>query len=333
MLPDGGTLRQLKVLLDNACPNDCRYCAQRAGRKTPRDRFTPEELAGTFDQLRRAGKVDALFLSSGLGGNPVRTMDRMLATVELIRKRYAFQGFVHLKILPGAENAQIERASQLAQRLSINLEAPTGSRLQVLSGSKDPQEVLQRMGWIASALRHPGGRVRSHTTQFVVGAAGESDTEILSTAAKLYREYALSRAYYSAFRPVPDTPLEDHPPVSPLRQHRLYQADFLMRRYGFLAGELPFDPDGNLPQDADPKLRWAQRHPERFPLEINRAEREELMRVPGLGAKSVARILAARSKGPIRDATALGALTGAARKAAPYLLFSGRFHGRQLELL
>jgi predicted DNA-binding helix-hairpin-helix protein len=332
LLPGGGALRQLKVLLDNACPNDCAYCAQRAGRDTPRDRFSPEELAKLFDALIRADRVDALFLSSGLGGNAVRTMDRMLAAAELVR-RGGFAGFIHLKILPGAELAQVERAAQLAQRLSINLEVPDDARLQALSGRKSLQgDILQRLEWIARVVVGRRALARSHTTQFVVGAAGESDAEILAVAERLYRDLGLGRAYYSAFAPVPGTPLEHHPPAAPLRQHRLYQADFLMRRYGFSGREIPMDADGRLDLDEDPKTLWARRHPEHFPVDVVRADREELLRVPGLGPLSVSRILAARGSGGIRDLAQLLRITSRARQSAPYLVFGGRRPAGQLPL-
>lgn len=330
-LPGGRVLRQFKVLLDNACHFSCAYCAQRAGRDTPRTRFTPEELAGLFDSLVRRGAVDGLFLSSGVGARPVATMDRMLAAVEIIRRRFGFAGFVHLKILPGAERAQVDRAAELADRLSINLEAPSATYLSSLSAQKDLEgDILRRVGWIASAIRERRARARSHTTQFVVGAGSERDLDILSMSARLYREQGLGRAYYSAFRPVPDTPLQDRPATPSIRQHRLYQADFLLRCYGFSPAELLLDPDGNLDGASDPKLVWACAHPERFPVEITRAGREELLRVPGFGAKTVRRILAARRQAGLRDFHDLARLAPLARKAAPFVLIRGRACKTQL---
>ena len=334
VLPDGKRVHTLKVLLDNSCQNDCAYCAQRAGRDTPRDRFAPEELARLFDQMHRASMVRALFLSSGLGGNTVRTMDRMIATVEIIRRRYAFRGFVHLKILPGAEFAQVERASQIAQRISINLEAPGEKRLAALSGSKNFQsDILERMWWIAKLVRERRFLAKGHTTQFVVGASKESDREIARAAARLYRDYHLTRAYYSKFNPVAQTPLECHPPAPFMREHRLYQVDFLLRKYDFLFEDIPFEDDGNLSLQMDPKTAWACRNPERFPVEVNRADREELLRVPGLGPLTVQRILETRAQQKIRSLSDLKKLNPRAGAAAEYLLFCGKKVARQVSLL
>ncbi|NMB76693.1 MAG: putative DNA modification/repair radical SAM protein [Myxococcales bacterium] len=332
-LSGGRVLRQLKVLLDNACPFSCAYCAQRAGRDTPRTRFTPEELSRLFASLVERGAVDGLFLSSGIGRSPVATMDRMLATVEIIRRRYDFQGFVHLKILPGAEPAQIERAAELADRLSINLEAPSAAYLSRLSAQKDlPGDILRRMSWISTAVRARRARARSHTTQFVIGAGEESDREVLGAAWRLYRQYSLGRAYYSAFRPIPGTPLEDRPRAPLLRQHRLYQADFLLRHYGFSPHELVVEDSGNLAAGGDPKLLWACAHPELFPVEVNRAPRELLLRVPGFGERTVRRIIEARKIQPIRDLAELARLAPLAQKAAPFLLIRGKAARAQLDL-
>jgi predicted DNA-binding helix-hairpin-helix protein len=324
----------LKVLLDNACHNDCAYCAQRTGRDTHRDRFTPEELARLFDQMHRVGLVRALFLSSGLGGNAVRAMDRMIQTVEIVRRRYAFRGFIHLKVLPGAQYAQVERASQLAQRISINLEAPGEKRLAALSGSKNFQsDILKRMWWIAKIVHARKFLAKGHTTQFVVGAGGESDREITQAASRLYKDYRLTRAYYSKFNPVSQTPLENHPPVPFMREHRLYQVDFLLRKYGFPVGDIPFEADGNLSLKVDPKTAWARLHPERFPVEVNRADEEELLRVPGLGPLTVRRILEIRRQQKIRGLSDLRKLNPRAGPAAGYLLFDGRKETQQVSLL
>jgi len=334
VLPNGKRVHTLKVLLNNSCHNDCAYCAQRAGRDTRRDCFAPEELARLFDQMYKAGLVRALFLSSGLGGNAVRTMDRMIAAVEIIRRRYAFRGFVHLKILPGVQYAQVERAAQIAQRISINLEAPGENRLAALSGSKNFQaDILTRMWWIARLVHQKQFLARGHTTQFVVGASGESDREITRAAAQLYRDYHLTRAYYSKFNPVPQTPLENHPPAPFMREHRLYQVDFLLRKYDFPFEDIPFEPDGNLSLRVDPKTAWARMHPELFPVEINRADREELLRVPGLGPLTVERILQIRDRQKICSLSDLKKLNPRAGAAADYLLFCGKKVARQVSLL
>ena len=261
LLPGGRRTRLLKVLLSNICENDCAYCAIRASRDVRRTAFTPDELAGCFDQMHRAGLVDGLFLSSGICRHAIREMDRMIATVEIVRSRYQFEGYVHLKLLPGVTADQVERAVQLGDRVSVNLEAPTAERLARLSARKGFGTELMPTLQIASHLIRAAGqhtKATSVTTQFVVGAAEESDREILSTSSRLYRTLGLARTYYSAFTPIPDTPLAGHDPTPPLRQHRLYQSDFLLRQYGFEFGDLVFDGGGNLPAECDPKVAWAR---------------------------------------------------------------------------
>jgi putative DNA modification/repair radical SAM protein len=348
-LPDGGRVRLLKVLQTNACEKNCYYCATRAGRDVPRTSFGAEELARGFDQMHRAGLVDGLFLSSAVCGSAERSMDRMIACVELLRLRYSFNGYIHLKLLPGVSEAHVERAVQLAHRVSVNLEAPSAERLARIAPHKDFYDELTRPMRIAHRLiagsaqaRRPDGARHGapgqglapagQTTQFVVGAAGESDHEILSTTDRLYRELDLARAYFSAFQPVDGTPLDGLPAAPAWREHRLYQADWLLRFYGFTFGELVFDPAGNLPRQADPKRLYAQAHPEHFPVEINRASRGELLRVPGLGLKSVARILRWRREGMLTDLSDLAKTGADARRAAPFILLAGLRPPHQLPL-
>ena len=270
VLPDGQRISLLKVLQTNACHNDCYYCAQRASRDARRTAFSPDELAATFDAMNRRGLVKGLFLSSALAGNAVGSMDRCLATVELLRKRYEFRGYIHLKLLPGASMAQVEQAVRMATRVSVNVEAPSPARLQRIAPDKAYPELLKPMTWAHDLIAASGGSLApgGQTTQFVVGAAGESDREILGATSQLYRQVDLRRAYFSAFQPVRGTPLEGLPATRSLREHRLYQSDFLMRQYGFGYHELVFDGEGNLPFEADPKRIWAQHHPERFPVEV-----------------------------------------------------------------
>ena len=334
-LPDGRRVAMLKVLLSNACQKDCYYCANRASRDFRRVSFAPEELAKAFDQMHRKGLVKGLFLSSGVCGNASRAMDQMIATVELLRKGYAFPGYIHLKILPGASFAHIERAVQLATRVSANLEAPNAERLARIAPRKDfAANLLQPMHWAKSLIEASGGRLvpAGQTTQFVIGAADESDREVLMTTARLYKEIELARAYFSAFQPVADTPLEGHPPTPPLREHRLYQSDWLLRQYDFTFEDLIFDEAGNLPCEADPKMMWAQVHPERFPIEINQANRKELLRVPGLGPRSVARILRLRRQGTFRTLTDLKRIGAVASRAAPFILLEGKRPSYQMSL-
>jgi predicted DNA-binding helix-hairpin-helix protein len=285
--------------------------------------------------MHRKGLVKGLFLSSGVCGNAGRTMDQMIATVELVRKKYAFPGYIHLKILPGASFAHVERAVQLATRVSVNLEAPNAERLARIAPRKDfATNLLQPMHWAKGLIEASGGRLvpAGQTTQFVVGAADESDREILITTARLYKEVGLARAYFSAFQPIADTPLEGHPPTPPLREHRLYQSDWLLRQYDFTFEDLTFDEAGSLPREADPKMMWARTHPERFPIEVNRASREELLRVPGLGPRSVARILRLRRQGTFHTLNDLKKVGAVASRAAPFILLNGKRPPYQMSL-
>jgi putative DNA modification/repair radical SAM protein len=334
-LPDGGRVRVLKVLMTNVCEKNCYYCAVRAGRDVPRTSFAPEELAAAFDRMHRADLVDGLFLSSGVCAGPANTMDRMIACVELVRERYQFSGYVHLKLLPGASEAHIERAIQLAHRVSVNLEAPNAERLAAIAPRKDFfNELAQPMRVAKRLIDASGGRLApaGQTTQFVVGAAGESDQEILSTTARLYAELGLKRAYFSAFQPVRGTPLDGLEPTPAWREHRLYQADWLLRFYGFGFDDLMFDGAGHLPRQADPKMLYASAHPELFPVEVNRASRAELLRVPGIGPRSAARLLQWRRQGTLRYLEDLKRAGAVAERAAPFLLLDGRRPPHQLSL-
>ncbi len=275
--------------------------------------------------------AQGVFLSSGMAGGGIRTQDRLLDTADILRHKLGFRGYIHLKIMPGAEHSQVERAMQLADRVSINLEAPNDKRLLKLAPHKQfTEELLQPLKWVEE-IRHtqPGykgwnGHWPSSVTQFVAGGAGESDLELLTTTTYLYRQLGLRRAYYSPFSPITDTPLENQPPTPVIREHRLYQASFLLRDYGFDLEELPFEGDGKLPVQTDPKLAWAQENLSDTPIEINRAERQSLMRVPGIGAKGAEAILKARRQTKIRDATALKKMGILVERAAPFLLFDGR---------
>ena len=334
--PGGMRIPLLKLLMSNTCENDCLYCAHRRGRDFARSTLQPEELARAFWQLHRKELVQGLFLSSGIDRSPSQTMEKMLAAAELLRFSYGFQGYIHLKVLPGVTRDYVERAVQLAHRVSVNLEAPSQTRLADLAPSKRlHQDLLQPMRWIhelRGRQANRGGHPASQTTQFVVGAARESDQELLRSASWLYRKLKLDRVYYSAFQPIRGTPLEGVPPANPLREHRLYQADFLLRDYGFHLREIAFDPKGGLSLTVDPKLAWAQRHPDRFPLEINRASMKELLRVPGIGPRSAARIVEMRREVKIRslkDLARLGAVSG---RAAPFVLLDGKVPPAQLPL-
>jgi predicted DNA-binding helix-hairpin-helix protein len=333
VLPNGRTVSLLKVLQSNACENDCFYCSSRRSRDGPRLTLAPEELAWCFDQLVRTGRAQGLFLSSAVCHSAQRTMAAMIATVELVRFKYGFPGYVHLKLLPGSEPAAIERAVQLADRVSVNLEAPNPQRLQRLSADKRfAQDLLQPMQCAKRFRDQQLGARAGLTTQFVVGPAGESDEEILHTVDSLYRQVGLTRAYFSAFQPVPNTPLEHLRATPPLREHRLYQSDFLFRYYGFALSDLAFDESGALLDGADPKMVWAQRHPEYFPIEINCASREQLLRIPGIGPRSAGRILQLRREGKMHCLEDLRAVGAVAPRAAPFILLNGRRPPQQLPL-
>jgi len=330
--PDGKRIDMLKILQSNVCEKDCAYCANRSGRDVRRISFKPDELAQGFSELLRRGRVQGLFLSSGVCGSTAHATERMLATVEILRRRYLFGGYIHLKILPGADDASIEAAVRMADRVSVNLEAPNALRIGALSKGKDFERDLLAPLRKADKIRRYAGRSVSMTTQFVVGAAGECDSEILTTSTQLYSGIHLARAYYSAFQPIGDTPLENHPPTPAWREHRLYQADFLLRQYGFALQEIVFQPDGNLAREVDPKLQWAIHHPEFFPLEINSASPEELLRVPGIGPVSARRIVQQRGKARLRELSHIRLSGADGGRAAPYILLDGRRPSFQMAL-
>ncbi len=302
--------------------------------------FKPDEMARTFAEMNRAGIAQGLFLSSGVIKGGASTQDRLIDSVEILRRKFDYTGYVHLKIMPGAERDQVLRAMQLADRISVNLEAPNEKRLPALAPHKlFFDELLQRLQWADEIRRslpaYQGwqGRWPSLVTQFVVGAAGESDLEILSTTAHLYKNLRLARAYFSAFSPVLNTPLENHAPENPWREHRLYQSSFLLRDYDFDLEDLPFTQLGNLPLAVDPKLAWAAANLRETPIELNRADRRTLLRVPGIGLRGAQAILLARRKGTLREMRDLKSLGVLAARAAPFILLDGRRPPQQLSLL
>jgi predicted DNA-binding helix-hairpin-helix protein len=329
----------LKTMVTTACERNCYYCPFRAGRgKTRRVTFKPDELARAFDDLQRAKIADGIFLSSGIIKGGITTQDKILDTIEIIRRKYHYRGYVHLKIMPGAELDQLQRAMQLADRVSINLEGPTADRLKALAPLKDfSDELLERLRW-AGELRkqaRDNGRqkIASIVTQFVVGAVGDTDLELLSVSERLYRQVGLARAYYSAFHPVADTPFENLSPALPMREHRLYQSSFLLRDYGWDVEELPFEATGNLRLDLDPKRAWADTHLLHSPIDIMYADRSALLRVPRIGPKGADAILQARRKGRLTDLSHLRALgIHAVEETAPYILLDGRRPSQQLKL-
>jgi predicted DNA-binding helix-hairpin-helix protein len=337
--PDGKPMRMLKTLLTSACERNCYYCPFRAGRNYRRQTFKPEEMAKTFMDMHRAGAVNGLFLSSGIIKGGVATQDRLLDTAVILRQKYGFPGYLHLKIMPGAEKEQVRQAMTLADRLSVNLEAPNDQRLLALAPKKEfVVELLQPLRWVDEIRRAEPARLGWHgrwpstVTQFVVGGAEESDLELLTTTAFLHKQLRLRRVYFSAFSPVVNTPLENHPAENPLRQHRLYQTSFLFRDYGFDLEELAFDRKGNLPLEIDPKLAWARANLQENPVEVNAAAPEELLRVPGIGPKNAQTIIAARRQGKLRDEQDLQKLGVSTKRMKPFVLLDGQRPSYQLAL-
>jgi predicted DNA-binding helix-hairpin-helix protein len=329
-----GKKPMLKAMMTTACERNCFYCPFRAGRsQTTRVTYTPDEMAKTYDTIQRAGLVQGLFLSSGIIKGGVTTQDKIIDAAEILRKRYSYRGYIHLKIMPGAEYDQVRRAMQLADRVSINLEGATAERLAALAPKKDFWgELFPRLQWI-SELRRKEGLRASVVTQFVVGAVGDTDLELLHTSDHLYNQLGLRRTYFMAFNPVIQTPFESLAPVSHQREFRLYQASFLLRDYGWNLEDMPFLQDGNLPLDIDPKLAWAKENLRETPVEVNQAARGELLRVPGIGPKTADAIVATRRRQRIREVGHLQHLgMRDVGKATPYLLLDGKLAERQMSL-
>ncbi len=318
----------LKTMLTTACERNCFYCPFRAGRgSTRRVTIRPDDMAMAFDKLQRARKVDGLFLSSGIIKGGMTTQDKLIDTIEIVRRKYSYRGYVHLKIMPGSDYGQLYRAMQLADRVSVNLEAPTQERLDALAPKKQFEAELLRILQLAAQIRreYPQERLARTVTQFVVGAVGDTDVELLSLTNGLHRQLGLQRAYFSAFHPVLDTPLENVQPTADLREHRLYQSSFLLRDYGWEVEDLPFSANGNLPTNIDPKLAWAEANLVHAPIELATADRARLLRVPGIGPKGADAILSARGSGRLCDLADLGKLGVAnPKRAAPYILLNGR---------
>jgi predicted DNA-binding helix-hairpin-helix protein len=325
--PGGGTMPLFKVLLTNVCVNDCAYCVNQAGRDIHRCAYRPEELARLFMDLHHRRLVQGLFLSSGIGADAARTQALMVDTVEVLRRRYGFRGYIHLKVLPGAPFDAIEAGCRLATRVSINMEAPTAAHLARLSRKKDLHHgILERMKWVKQFISRNETLVTAgQTTQFVVGAAGETDRDILEATGALYKDMGLRRVYYSAFHPVSNSPLQGHAPTPPRREHRLYQVDWLLHVYGFAPAEvtLALDRDGDLSLAKDPKLVIARRQPWLYPVDVNTASYQDLLRVPGIGPTSAQRIVAARCEHHIDSVRQLGKMRVATSRALPFIWFKG----------
>ncbi len=315
VLPGGDSTVLLKTLLSNACVNDCRYCPLRADTNVRRCTLRPEEVASLFMEYYQRKKVFGLFLSSSVIRDPDYTMDKVNAVARLLRYRYEFRGYIHLKIIPGASDAAIEDAISLASAVSLNIETPGQEHFALLSQKKDFHKDIIRPLKLMSNLTGKGmkySRVKC-TTQFVVGASHETDAEIIKYLYGLYERLHFKRVYFSAYQrgaghadlPGEKRVLSDvREPF--MREHRLYQADFLIRRYGFRKEDIIFGSNGNLRLDKDPKELWAESHPDFFPVRINSSDREALLRVPGIGPETVSRILRMRRERKIDCFDTLG---------------------------
>jgi len=333
VLPGGRRIPLVKGMITSACERNCFYCPFQAGRDFRRATFQPDELAHTFLALYDAGIAQGLFLSSGIIKGGQSTQDKLLATAEILREKLHYRGYLHLKIMPGVDYAQLERACQLANRISINLEAPNQHRLTYLAPKKKFAQLEEPLRWyrsISNSLptnmkeKHP-----SATTQFVVGSVDEPDKELLATTAHVYKQYHLSRVFYSSFRPAPGTPFENIAPSPPERQLRLYQASFLLRDYNFSFDDFIYQTDGNLSPDGDPKWLWADKHLREEPVELNLAEYKTLMRIPGIGKLGARRIVKSRQWHKINSIDELAKFGLNVRRIAPFVLVQGRRPAQQ----
>jgi predicted DNA-binding helix-hairpin-helix protein len=329
-LPSGGKSVLFKTLISNVCNNDCKYCPLREQMDVRRCSLKPEETAKVFLNYYNQRKVFGLFLSSGVIGTSDATMDRLNSIARLLRRKHLFKGYIHLKIIPGASNAAIEEAVSLASAVSLNIETPGEKKLAKLSRKKRYIEDIIEPIKLISKLTSRGSRYEKvrQTTQFIIGAAGEHDSEIVKYMSGLYDRLRMHRVYFSAYQKgLGDDSIDgeinelENPTDIFMREHRLYQVDFLLRKYGFTGSDIIFERDGNLSLITDPKEAWAKGHPELFPVDINRASKMSLLKVPGLGPVTVNRILKARRRGKIRHIEQVGRVGLRSEKAQKYLIF------------
>ncbi len=337
---DGRCVSLLKVLFSNACIYDCAYCANRVSNDIPRASFTPDEMAELTINFYRRNYIEGLFLSSAVNVSPDHTMERMVAALRKLRQEYHFNGYIHVKAIPGASPALLHQAGLLADRMSVNIELPSASGLARLAPQKTPEGILVPMGFLSERIREskemlpvlrnaPAFVPAGQSTQLIVGATRDSDLRILRLSENLYRKFSLKRVYYSAYMPVNTAPgllpaNTAEPPL--LREHRMYQADWLLRFYGFEAGELLDETHDTFDARIDPKADWAVRHLDQFPIEINKASYEMLLRIPGVGVQSAKRILAARRFGPLTFAD-LTRMRIVMKRARHFVTCGGKFEG------
>lgn len=342
---DGRCISLLKILMTNECIFDCKYCINRRSNDVRRTIFTPEEICGLVIEFYRRNYIEGLFLSSGIVISPNHTMELLFRTLNLLRTRYNFQGYIHVKAIPGADKELIYKTGLLADRMSVNLELPTARGLKELAPNKTRKNILTPMKQIQNGITVSKSEVAVYknakrfvpagqSTQMIVGATNESDYQIMTIAQSLYKSYGLKRVFYSAFVNVNNESTLpatlSGPPL--LREHRLYQADFLLRFYGFKTEELLSEEDTNFNVIFDPKCNWALRHLEQFPVEINKADYHTLLRVPGVGVKSANRIIAARRSAVLtfKDLKSIGVVL---KRAVYFITCSGKmmynFHFNQ----
>lgn len=304
---DGRCITLLKVLMTNVCTYDCKYCVNRRSNDTPRAFFTPRELAELTINFYRRNYIEGLFLSSGVMKSPDHTSEQMIEALRILREEYRFAGYIHAKAIPGADNALITRLGLLADRMSVNIELPSQNSLQLLAPDKTKQSILSPISYIQNRIQENSRDVVKYrhapkfvpagqSTQMIIGATPESDLQILNLTEGLYKKYKLKRVFFSAYIPVAENSLlpalDTQPPL--LREHRLYQADWLLRYYGFAANELLDQQHPSFNPYFDPKCNWALNHLDFFPVDVNRAPYDDLIRVPGIGVTSAKRIVTAR---------------------------------------
>ncbi|MBN1864190.1 MAG: hypothetical protein JW808_04760 [Victivallales bacterium] len=330
-LASGGRGYMFKTLLTNCCTSDCRYCPLRSNANARRCTLTPDEAAKLFIEHLARQSLIGIFLTSGLAGNADHTMESLVAAASLLRKKYHYRGYVHLKVIPGASEAAIDEALRLSSAVSLNIEVPGARHFRNLTACKDfERDIVRPLKYIAEATGKgaPHASVKC-STQFVVGASDETDREIVRYMEGIYNRLNFQRVYFSAYQPglgERSIPGEKGFSLSGddrlNREHRLYQVDFLLRKYHFDPSELVYGEEGNLSLDTDPKQTWAASHPEFFPVHVNRADKESLLLVPGIGPVSVAKILSARKNHQIQRLPAIGIHGKLAAKASKYLDFS-----------
>lgn len=335
---DGRCISLLKILLTNYCIFDCTYCINRRSNDVSRAAFTPEEVADLTINFYKRNYIEGLFLSSAVFKNPNYTMELLVRTVTLLRETYNFNGYIHLKAIPGADELLIRRAGELVDRISVNVELPSNESLKLLAPQKSSYSILKPMAYIDSQIisnveekkffkNAPSFVPAGQSTQLIIGATKDSDFKIMKLSENLYNNYNLKRVYYSAYVPVnsnPKLPSIINPPL--LREHRLYQADWLLRFYGFSAGELLNANKPNLDINFDPKTDWALSNLSHFPIEINSASQRLLLRIPGIGVRSVKRITAARMVHNLTfdDLRKLGVVL---KRAQYFITCSGKYYG------